>query len=285
MTNKAMTREEKNAARLEKMRANLSRLESAAAAILEKPELTHDDRLQLLQLLNIAYHESGKIETIASVDSCAACGFCEKMRNAAKNNKLIICGYCYAYADQWKEAAWRRHKLNALILSSVLFTMEELKTLAIPSMRCRINEDGDIVNVTHARNIVRLALSHSYIEFGFFFKNYEAVESGLHAEGIHKRADLPKNIRFIQSSYMIGIKARPLWFTHCVFTVYPNEELTLQAIAAGEFACNGRKCKDCGYHCYNTALNDDNVAYIAELLRCGTPMRADILKAYYNYTM
>lgn len=270
---------EKNEKRLAKMRANLEALEQKADSILAKEELSQADRFQLLQLVNIAYHDSGKIEGIASIDGTSACEFCEKMRNAATNNELIICGYCYAWADQWKEAAFRRHKLNAKILSSVLFTESELSTLAIPSLLCRINEDGDITNVTHAQNILRIQKTHPYVKFGFWFKNSLAVEKALANEGITTRENLPVNVTFVQSSLLIGFPVSPVWFADCVFTVFPDSTTTQTAIVKGAFECNGRKCKECGFNCY-LHERSENVQYIAEYLRTNAAKRASIMKAY-----
>ena len=116
--------------RLASMRANLEKLEKRAGAILAKGDsMTDVDRLELLNIVNVAYHDSGKIEGIYSIDSTASCAFCARMIQAAIDNILMICGACYAAADAWKEAAWRRHKLNARILSSVLFTIDERRAL------------------------------------------------------------------------------------------------------------------------------------------------------------
>ena len=277
-----LTREDKNALRLAKMRENLDNLEKRASAIMEKGEnITSADRIELLRIVNIAYHNSGKIETISSIDSTASCEFCEKMRKAAEDNLLMICRYCYAAADIWKEAAWRRHKLNARILSTILFTEEELKTLSIPTIYSRINEDGDVINEIHARNLVRIFKTHDHVNFGFWYKNTVAVENGLKAEGITTREQRPENVRFIQSSLMIGFPSVAAWFTDAVFTVFPNEDTTLNAIKCGAFPCNGRKCKDCKYNCYDTSKNSDNVQHIAELLRCSATMREKIMTAYH----
>ena len=134
--------------RLATMRRNLLALEAEAAAILSRgaENLTPADRIRLLQIVNVAYHTSGKIEGIYSVDSCAACAFCQAMIAAAQTRPLMICGSCYAAADAWKEAAWRRHKLNSMIFSKVLFPRDELASLAI-GMLLRFNEDGDTVNI------------------------------------------------------------------------------------------------------------------------------------------
>lgn len=265
-----------NEKRLAAMRANLANLEKKADDILAKianDTATAAERLALLSLVNVAYHDSGKIETIFSIDSTASCEFCEKMRAAAENNPLMICGGCYAAADSWKEAAWRRHKLNARILSSVLFTEAELSTLAIPGQHGRINEDGDTVNQTHGQNIIRIIKTHPATFFGYWYKNTPAVKAALQAEGITTREARPANVKFIKSSVLIGVRAVPDWFTDAVFTVYPDEETTLAAIAAGEFTCNGRKCLDCGYNCYSAA---NGVQYIAEVLRASKAKRAAI---------
>ena len=268
------------AARLEKMRANLSAMEAKADAILQKGDsMTADDRKTLLSLLNVAYHkDSSKIEEIYSIDSSVTCEFCQHMRESAKHNPLVICGGCYAAKDEWKEAAWRRHKLNARILSEVLFEKRELATLAIGD-KCRYNEDGDTVNETMARNYIRIALTHLFTFFGYWFKNSIAVESGLHAEGFHRREDLPENIRFIHSSTLIGFPVSPLWFDDATFTVYPDEETTIAAVSEGSHECNGKKCKLCGFFCY-LLKRQPHAVNIAEVFRGNKTTVKAIREAY-----
>lgn len=261
-------------------RARLDAMEKVAREIIAKGDsMTAEDRRSLLNLVKVSYHDSGKIEGCFSVDSCAACEFCQKMISAAMLNELIICGSCYAAADAYKEAAWRRHSLNALILSSVLFTAEELTALAIDGTQCRFNEDGDTINQIHAQNLLRIAETRPGTMFGYWYKNQPAVEAGLHAEGIHCRADLPANIRFIHSSALIGFPVRACWHDDAIFTVYPDAETTLAAIAAGAHECNGRRCRACGYFCYLHARRPEPV-HIAEVLRCNKAARARKLAAY-----
>lgn len=272
-----------NAKRLETMRANLARLEGQADAILAKglDNLTPADRLALLALVNVAYHNSGKIEGCHSIDSTASCEFCERMRHAAEEIILMICGCCYAAADAWKEAAWRRHKLNARILSTVLFTVEELQALDLAAAHalCRFNEDGDTVNATMCRNYLRIAAGRPGTMFGYWYKNAKAIAEGLAAEGIRTRDQLPANVKFIHSSALIGFPAAALWFDDAIFTVYPDQETTEAAIAAGAHACNGRKCRACGYVCY-LMVRQEKPLYIAEFLRTNKENRARIRAAY-----
>ena len=266
--------------RLATMRANLNALETEAEAIMEKGDaMTADDRRRLLCIVNVAYHTSGKIEGVFSIDSTASCDFCQRMIKAALSHVLMICGACYAAADAWKEAAWRRHKLNARIFSTVLFTVEELKALHIDGHLCRFNEDGDTVNEIMARNYLRIAAAHPLTMFGYWYKNTAAVEAGLIAEGITRREDRPDNVRFIHSSILIGFESPETWFDDAIFTVYPDEQTTLEAVAAGAHECNGRRCRACGYTCY-VMQRRDNVVRVAEVLRTNASRRAIILDAY-----
>jgi len=271
-----------NEKRLETMRKNLSNIENKVESILSKDALTYNDKMILLSCVNVSFHTSGKIESIFSIDSCAACDFCQKMIKNASCNPLIICGLCYAAADAWKEAAWRRHKINARIFSSVLFSTEELKTLNLhTALLVRFNEDGDTVNETMSRNYLRITAAFPRADYGYYFKNYPEVEKGLIAEGYTSREKLPKNVRFIQSSVLIGFPSKPVWFADAVFTVYPDAETIKNAILNGSIECNGKKCMVCGFHCYlrnrqSTAVN------IAEYLRCNKAAREKIMVAYRN---
>ena len=274
----------RNAHRIAAARETVRTKERRAADLLamyEKPGIMLDYvRRELLALVNVAYHSSGKIEGCHSVDGCASCEFCQKMISAAGCNPLMICGSCYAARDAWKEIAWRTHTLNARILSTVLFTAEELATLALGAL-CRINEDGDTVNDIHARNILRIILTHPHTHFGYWYKNAPAVAAGLAAEGYTDRASLPDNVRFVHSSALIGFRVRPCWFDDYTFTVYPDAATVAEAVAAGAWECNGRRCRDCKYHCY-TGPRTAEVIDTAELLRCSKPDRVRILAAYWD---
>ena len=268
--------------RLASMRANLDNLENTAHVILEKGDaMTSDDRKTLLSLVNVAFHKGGKIDGIYSIDGTAACGFCEKMRHAAETNCLMICGMCYAARDFWKEAAFRRHRLNARILSTVLFTVEELQTLPIPMVAdVRINEDGDVSNCIHGQNVIRLFKAFHRCSFGFWYKNTAAVSAALQAEGISRKEDKPHNVRFVHSSPLIGIPVRAMWYDDAIFTVYPDEETTVSAIRCGSYECNGRRCQNCGLNCYRPENNVDGLQHIAEVLRANKATVAAIRAAY-----
>ena len=271
-------------------RETVRAIEEKAYALLEKGDaMTAADRRALLSCVNVARHNSGKIEGAYSLDGSAGCAFCMRMRAAAADEPLIICGGCYAAADAYKEFSWRRHSLNARILSEILFTPEELGMLPIPAdVELRINEDGDTVNAIHARNVLRVIeiFRARGCRPGYWFKNTPAVEEGLRAEGVTGNAEKIRRYGrcFTQSSILIGFRARPVWFADRTFTVYPDEKTTADAIRSGAWPCNGRKCKECKWHCYpddaETGTDAAEIPDTAELLRCGKAARAEYLKAY-----
>lgn len=241
--------------------------------ILNKPVITHDDRMILLSVYRVSYHDSGKIEGMSSCDSsCANCSFCQKIREKGKNNPFLICNYCY---DDAQEKRWvavkNRHGLNLLIMSSVRFTVEELSTLPISAL-LRENSSGDIENDIHAENMINIGYAHPATECGLFAKNVSPVIRATDKLG------KPANMKYIQSSILIGKPARRAKYFDYVFTVYATEEELQKALAEGACECNGKKCKDCGYMCYkqNGWKEGSN---IAEYLRLrGKKQREELLK-------
>lgn len=267
----------------EKALASIEAMRAKVAAILQKARdgFTLDalEQHTLRAALLISYHGSGKIEGIFSVDSSTRCAFCQMMRAAAQCNPLMICRYCYAdNAAKYKHVPAARHELNALILSEYLFSVEELEKLDL-SGTIRFNSDGDIVNTTMARNYIRIRIANPAARCALWHKNVKAVEEALNAEGIHRKEDIPAGLIFIKSSPMIGTPAAPDWFTHRVFTVYPDAASTDEAATAGSWRCL-KKCKDCGRHCYSEP-NPETVEYIAEELKgISKKDRAAILNAW-----
>ena len=228
--------------------------------LLEKETLTHFERIELLAIYQTSYHDSGKIEGITSCDSsCHGCTFCAKMREAAKSDPSIICGMCYdAKQEDYRTTVLNRHSLNLRIMSSVLFTVEELAILPTTAIT-RINSSGDIENTIHAQNMIRFAKAHPYSKVTIWAKNYSAVAEAFDIEG------KPENMLYIASSYRIDKPiALPKWADN-TFTVYSTKEKVAEAIANGSGECNGKKCRECGYKCY---LNGWEYGQdIAELLR------------------
>ena len=236
-------------------------LDSITDILMRAPyDVNHEEALKLLEVYNVAYHESGKIEGAFSLDSsCNGCTFCDKMRAAAAKDPNIICGMCYDHKfEAFRVGSKYRHMLNLLIMSSVLFTAEELATLP-GGYITRINASGDIENLIHARNMIRYAKAHPDYNIGFWAKNYTDVVKAFEIEG------KPANVRFIASSPVIDKPIKAPKFADNTFTVYSTKEKVQTAIAGGSGECNGKKCRACGYKCYTGYWKAG--ADIAELLR------------------
>lgn len=218
---------------------------SIVESILAKPERTHEDRLILLSVYNVSYHDSGKIEGMYSCDSsCNNCTFCQKVRENGKDNPALICNYCY---DDAQEKRWtavkNRHGLNLLIMSSVRYTVDELATLKMENL-LRENSSGDIENDIMAENYINIGYSHPTVDIGLFAKNVSPVIRATDKLG------KPENMKYIQSSLLIGVPAKRAKYFDYVFTVYATEEELQKALSDGACECNGKKCRECGYMCY-----------------------------------
>lgn len=222
--------------------------------------VTHSEALLALSCYHCAIHDKGKIENIMSLDSaCGGCTFCHNMRAAAENNPDIICGRCYdAAQEKYRIGMYWRHAMNLLIMSTILFSVDELTFLPAAEL-IRINSSGDIENVTHARNMIRYAKAHPAARVALWAKNIAAVKKAFDIEG------KPQNMIFVFSSYFINKPIKRPEYADYVFTVYNDKNAVNAALASGAMECNGKKCKDCGYKCYRALWPIG--ANIAELLR------------------
>ena len=244
------------------------------------------ERLLLLWIIVINFHDSGKIEGAFSCDSsCHGCSFCQKMCKAALTCILLICGYCYDHDQEIRRpSVLKSHNLNRYILSNIEFSVDEwkkrpfIKTVVAGMLYVlRINSSGDIENLTHAINMVNLAYANPHVRVGFWAKNVKDVEKAFDIVG------KPDNLRFIQSSPMIGFSCEPSKYADLIFVVCPDEETVMEMIRQGGVPCNGKKCKECGWKCY---LPEElggwaKGSIVVEFLRCTPAQRARILQAYW----
>lgn len=226
--------------------------------IMANKEMSEADRTELLMIYAPSYHDSGKIEGITSCDSsCSSCKFCQKMIDAAEKDVTIICGDCYdKQQEKYKTHVKNRHGLNMLIMSQVEFTEDELKRVDLTKI-VRINSSGDTPNETYALNMIRLAKVNPWANVAYWAKNTAPIIKAVDSIG------KPENLRLVQSSPIIGKPVKKKKYFDYVFTVYPDKATTLKAIKNGASACNGRKCKDCGYACYLGTHGSDQIAEVA----------------------
>ena len=220
------------------------------------------DRLMLLNIYNVAYHESGKIEGIFSLDSSASnCAFCQQLRKYAADHpeKDIVCRRCYdIQQESYKVNALARHTLNMMIMQSIEFSIDELRYLP-GGIFTRVNSSGDAPNVVYAENMIKYAYAHKDFRVTIWSKNTAAYVKACDRYG------KPANVILIQSSLYINKPCALAKYFDYSFTVYTDESAVNAALAAGACECNGKKCKACGFKCYTGAWKSG--ANIAELLR------------------
>lgn len=205
----------------------------------------------------ISYHKSGKIEGLHSLDTaCTNNKFCPAMQ--ACGDPCTICTYCYTLS-LW-DTATAAHAIIGEILSQVEFTRDEAALIPVPGLTVRFNSDGELINYTHARNLVRIAATHPATMFALWTKRPGILNPIISEE--HKPANLICGI----SSPTINAQFRERW-TWCdfIFTVYTPKGME-RAIARGEHECNGKKCMECGFYCYKHHDGPGPV-YVAEALR------------------
>lgn len=217
-------------------------------------------RYEIIMILSKAfsYHDSGKIEGLTSLDvSCANNDFCGRMQESEAPE--MICKYCYTRSF-W-ETATAAHYITGLILSEVVLTEEEAAAVIVPALMVRFNCDGELINQIHALNLYRIAKGHPVTTFTIWTKRPGILNAVVMTYG--KPANLVCGI----SSPMINVPFRDV-FTWCdfVFTVYTPRGME-EALARGEFPCNGRKCMACGFRCYQRNAARKGPVYIAEALR------------------
>ena len=206
----------------------------------------------------IAYHSSGKIEGLHSLDTaCRNNDFCPAMQ--ACGDPCVICTYCYTLS-MW-DSATAAHAIIGEILSQVEFTREEAALVPVPGLIVRYNSDGEIINETHARNLIRIAAAHQLTTFAVWTKRPALLNQAITEEG------KPGNLVCGISSIRINTPAdAPFPWVDFVFTVYTPEGMRA-ALARREHECNGRKCIACGFRCYHAARTNGGPLYVAEALR------------------
>ena len=229
-------------------------------SILEKENITAVDRIILINIYSVSYHDTGKIEGTCSFDSsCNGCDFCKKMRKAAENNVKHICKHCYdAKQESYRANVKNRHMLNMLIMSNVRFTEKELSKLNVAAIN-RVNSSGDTPNKTYALNMITIAAINDTVKFGYWAKNASPIIAACDEIG------KPDNLSLVYSSPIINEACKlPKYFDY-VFVVASDENHVNEFLANGACECNGKDCKDCGYKCYTKAWKNGSV--IIELLR------------------
>lgn len=203
--------------------------------------------MTLVNALNITTHD-GKMEGYYSLStSCLMNPRCI----ARMANPDLICHECFSAALQaFREGLADRCVINSVVLSSVLIPIEYFRTgrknaikKALATLReFRLESFGDVINVIHARNYLRLVKAFPRTLFGMWTKNPDIWEEAIELEG-----GKPENLVWNESSPKKNERVKnPSKHADHVFTVYDLKH----ALELKERINCPLSCADCG-HCYN----------------------------------
>ena len=183
---------------------------------------------------------SGKLAGIQSINTPTSTNpFCQSMQKTDS-----VCKSCYAQ---------RYEKLRPNIVTAFernLFLAErELLPLEIPTISddiARFASYGELINMMHFINLLRIALANPRTVFTLWTKRYRIVQRVL------KHMDKPDNLILIYSSPVVGkVSALPKGFDK-VFTAFAKDTDTTDINCHG--ACN--TCRLCYSHNDTVNINE-----------------------------
>ena len=183
---------------------------------------------------------SGKLAGIQSINTPTSTNpFCQSMQKTDS-----VCKSCYAQ---------RYEKIRPNIVTAFernLFLSErELLPLEIPTISddiARFASSGELINMMHFINLLRIALANPRTVFTLWTKRYRIVQRVL------KHMDKPDNLILIYSSPVVGkVSALPKGFDK-VFTAFAKDTDTADINCHG--ACN--TCRLCYSHNDTVNINE-----------------------------
>lgn len=185
---------------------------------------------------------SGKLEGFRSLSSDTTSNeFCKKMHGA----KDGICTVCYSMKSL---NGYRRNAVNALKRNDYL-SVRPLGDSEIPKLMdkyFRIHAHGEIINLQHAENILKLIKANPQTFFGWWSKRKDIVAE------LFSKHKKPSNLNMIFSNSKIDavMSSPPKYF-----------DKTFNNITEGSANCTGQKCKDC-LACYSKGTTDTIIEHV-----------------------
>jgi len=194
-----------------------------------------------MNTLFITTDHRAKMEGMVSLNTSTECNpFCKEMQK----NSEFVCSHCYAHQMErmyGKGLGYiAKYKANGEILSSRNLTESELGWLTVELGTRRIvrfHSFGELLNMIHLNNFVRIAVALPKTTFALWSKRIDLIK---------KLKDKPKNLILIYSTPRLDDSTPyiPKGFDK-VFSVYRKKVVEKNNIAVN---CNSR-CIDC-QKCY-----------------------------------
>ncbi len=220
--------------------------------------------------IGICDNHTGKMEGIKSISTAVALNpFCQRNQRIPGS----VCAHCFSQAMMGMYPALdAKLRKNSELLSSRVLDWDELPDLT-GEETFRFESFGDLINETHLRNYLNIALKNPGTRFALWTKRYKLV--GDWFSDPDPSHAMPPNMTLVISSMALNVPM-PLGFLMKTgrfapgqlksFTVY--EAATVEADWKGiEINCGSRFCRGCGL-CYHA---ENGVTEIREVLKKEQP--------------
>lgn len=196
------------------------------------------------QLVHIT-QGSGKLTGIKSINTSTVNNeFCKAMAKSSDS----ICSKCYANRyEKMRPALANKLDYNSRLLSENILHWDILPVFI--DRFIRVDSFGELINTTHFKNILNIALKNPEVIITLWTKRIGLVQTVL------KNREKPDNLILIYSSSIIGKQAKLPQNFDKVFTVYPKTVKNQDYIN-----CSGKSCISCQL-CYTK----NDVKFINEI--------------------
>ena len=182
--------------------------------------------------IHFTLNHTGKMEGMQSLSTSC---ICNPACIARMKDEKSICSHCFAAAMHKRYSALAAClEKNSEALSKWVWYPEELPV--INAAFFRLESFGDLINVDHARNYLRLCKRNPWTRFALWTKNPGILARAIEFEG------KPDNLNVILSSPYTNVPCdASRWpFVDKTFTVYDRDHQ-----ANVNINCGSRKCLDC----------------------------------------
>ena len=206
------------------------------------------------KLLSVSQGLTGKMAGMPAITSSSLQNsHCQKLSSI----KGSVCERCYSK----KYLLSRPNVESCYQQNSQLLALSLIPTKQLPFVNaafCRLESFGDIINMTHLKNYIRLVKKNGHCTFALFSKRYDLITDYFHDN------KQPKNLCIVISSLMLNtpndISYLPPMRNLKIFTVYSKDYAEKHNIVIN---CGKTRCLDCR-RCYST---NNQPIYINELLK------------------
>lgn len=190
---------------------------------------------------------TGKLEGMVSINTNPLTNsFCQEMHQ----NQRAICSVCYSI-NMLKTI--RKNCINAYERNSKTLSTQEYSKSEVPTINAsyiRINAHGELINMNHLKNIIKLAQRNPWANVSLFTKRLELIEECDY--------DIPDNMILVYSHPDINPKDNVIPNKmHKLFRVFTEDYISKNSEI--NINCKGQKCFKCRtcYHRYGkTHINE-----------------------------